>query len=107
MAVKKSTAKTAKTESPEVEVTVTTEPEVTVSETKETKAKADTPLVEVDTEVVNSSKAPKEKSCRVKIRKDIKFNFGKEHFDLKAGQTLNVTEAVKRHLNKVDALLPL
>ena len=87
------------TEEPEIEVedTITEEPEVEVEETE----------VEVDTTVADVKNAPKEKNVRVKVKKDISFNFGNEKYVMKEGQCYNVPVAVKLHLNKFDALSPL
>ena len=63
--------------------------------------------VEVDTTVADVKNAPKEKNVRVKVKKDISFNFGNEKYVMKEGQCYNVPVAVKLHLNKFDALSPL
>ena len=104
MAVKKATKKEeVAVEEVKVEEVVTEEtteePEVEVEET-ETK-------VEVDTTVADVKNAPKEKNVRVKVKKDISFNFGNEKYVMKEGQCYNVPVAVKLHLNKFDALSPL
>ena len=102
MAVKKATKKEeVAVEEVKVEEVVTEEtteePEVEVEETE----------VEVDTTVADVKNAPKEKNVRVKVKKDISFNFGNEKYELKEGQCVNVPVAVKLHLNKFDALSPL
>ena len=113
MAVKKATKKEeVSVEETKVEDIVTEETtevsteepnvEVEVEETK-----TEEPEVSVDTTVADVSNAPKEKNVRVKIKKDISFNFGNERYDLKEGQCYNVPVAVKLHLNKFDALSPL
>ena len=113
MAVKKATKKEeVSVEETKVEDVVTEETtevsteepnvEVEVEETK-----TEEPEVSVDTTVADVSNAPKEKNVRVKIKKDISFNFGNERYDLKEGQCYNVPVAVKLHLNKFDALSPL
>ena len=104
MAVKKATKKEeVSVEEVKVEEVVTEEtteePEVEVEET-ETK-------VEVDTTVADVKNAPKEKNVRVKVKKDISFNFGNEKYVMKEGQCYNVPVTVKLHLNKFDALSPL
>ena len=113
MAVKKATKKEeVSVEETKVEDIVTEEttevsteePDVEV-EVEETKTEE--PEVSVDTTVADVSNAPKEKNVRVKIKKDISFNFGNERYDLKEGQCYNVPVAVKLHLNKFDALSPL
>ena len=113
MAVKKATKKEeVSVEEVKVEDVVTEEttevsteePDVEV-EVEETKTEE--PEVSVDTTVADVSNAPKEKNVRVKIKKDISFNFGNERYDLKEGQCYNVPVAVKLHLNKFDALSPL
>lgn len=113
MAVKKATKKEeVSVEETKVEDVVTEEttevsteePDVEV-EVEETKTEE--PEVSVDTTVADVSNAPKEKNVRVKIKKDISFNFGNERYDLKEGQCYNVPVAVKLHLNKFDALSPL
>lgn len=102
MAVKKATKKEeVSVEEVKVEDVVTEEKEVSVEDTTE-----DTDL-EVDTTVADVSNAPKEKNVRVKIKKDISFNFGNEKYVMKEGQCYNVPVAVKLHLNKFDALSPL
>lgn len=120
MSVRKATKKEeeVKVEDVKVEETVDTTEEVTeVSETNEEKpeeefevveeAKTDEPEVDVDTTVADVSNAPKEKNVRVKVKKDISFNFGNEKYDLKQGQCYNVPVSVKLHLNKFDVLSPL
>lgn len=107
MAVKKATKK----EEVSVEE-VKVEDVVTEEVVEETEVDVDTtiteePEVSVDTTVADVSNAPKEKNVRVKMKKDISFNFGNERFDLKEGQCYNVPVAVKLHLNKFDALSPL
>ena len=86
----------------DVEVTETTTEEVTEEVTEEP-----TTDIEVDTKVADVSNAPKEKNVRVKVKKDISFNFGNEKYVMKEGQCYNVPVAVKLHLNKFDALSPL
>ena len=63
--------------------------------------------LEVNTEIADVSNAPKEKNVRIKVKKDLSFYFGKERYDFKAGQCVNVPVAVKLHLAKQDVLLPL
>ena len=113
MAVKKATKKEeVSVEETKVEDIVTEEttevsteePDVEV-EVEETKTEE--PEVSVDTTVADVSNAPKEKNVRVKIKKDISFNFGNEKYVMKEGQCYNVPVAVKLHLNKFDALSPL
>ena len=113
MAVKKATKKEeVSVEETKVEDVVTEEttevsteePDVEV-EVEETKTEE--PEVSVDTTVADVSNAPKEKNVRVKIKKDISFNFGNEKYVMKEGQCYNVPVAVKLHLNKFDALSPL
>lgn len=82
----------------------TNEPEVEV-EVEDTTTEE--PEVDVDTTVADVSNAPKEKNVRVKVKKDISFNFGNEKYVMKEGQCYNVPVAVKLHLNKFDALSPL
>ena len=97
------------------EVDETTTPDVSPDEGDETEdlsvdettTNDEEPLIEVDTDIADVSNAPKEKNVRVKIKKDIKFDFGKEHYELLAGHCYNVPVAVKLHLNKFDALSPL
>lgn len=115
MAVKKSTKKTeeAKVEEAKVEEAVDTTEETTeevLDNTEEVDVDttiAEEPEVEVDTTVADVKNAPKEKNVRVKVKKDISFNFGNEKYDMKEGQCYNVPVAVKLHLNKFDALSPL
>ena len=86
----------------DVEVTETTTEETTEEVTEEP-----TTEIEVDTKVADVSNAPKDKNVRVKVKKDISFNFGNEKYVMKEGQCYNVPVAVKLHLNKFDALSPL
>ena len=100
MAVKKATKKSEEVKVEEVNVEKVEEVETVEDTTKEVD-------VEVDTTVADVKNAPKEKNVRVKIKKDISFNFGSERYELKEGQCVNVPVAVKLHLNKFDALSPL
>ena len=100
MAVKKATKKAEEVKVEEVNVEKVEEVETVEDTTKEVD-------VEVDTTVADVKNAPKEKNVRVKIKKDISFNFGSERYELKEGQCVNVPVAVKLHLNKFDALSPL
>ena len=97
MAVKKATKKSEEVNVEEVNVE---EVETVEDTTKEVD-------VEVDTTVADVKNAPKEKNVRVKVKKDISFNFGNEKYVMKEGQCYNVPVAVKLHLNKFDALSPL
>ena len=110
MAVKKSTKKTEEAKVEEaVETTEETTEEV-LDNTEEVDVDttiAEEPDVEVDTTVADVKNAPKEKNVRVKVKKDISFNFGNEKYAMKEGQCYNVPVAVKLHLNKFDALSPL
>ena len=105
--VKKTTTKKTTTKKdiennvPEVEVA----PEVDTTE--ETKGGGLLDDLTIDKEVADVSNAPKEKNVRVRLKKDFEFNFGKERYELKAGQCYNVPVDVKLHLNKFDALSPL
>lgn len=101
MAVKKATKKSEEVNVEEVNVE---EVETVEDTTKDTTKDVD---VEVDTTVADVKNAPKEKNVRVKVKKDISFNFGNEKYELKEGQCVNVPVAVKLHLNKFDALSPL
>lgn len=110
MPVKKATKK----QEVEVNVEESVKDETTVEETVETTVETEeqtkensNPTLEVNTEVADVSNAPKEKNVRIKAKKDISFYFGKERYDLKAGQCVNVPVAVKLHLAKQDVLLPL
>ena len=102
MPVKKATKKQ------EVEVNVEEEVknEPSVENEVEQKEESNSTL-EVNTEIADVSNAPKEKNVRIKVKKDLSFYFGKERYDLKAGQCVNVPVAVKLHLAKQDVLLPL
>ena len=102
MAVKKATKKAEEVKVEEVNVEGVETVEDTTKDT--TTKEVD---VEVDTTVADVKNAPKEKNVRVKIKKDISFNFGSERYELKEGQCVNVPVAVKLHLNKFDALSPL
>ena len=106
MSVKKATKKSEEVNVEEVNVEEVNVEEVETVEdtTKDTTKEVD---VEVDTTVADVKNAPKEKNVRVKIKKDISFNFGSERYELKEGQCVNVPVAVKLHLNKFDALSPL
>ena len=108
--VKKTTTKKTTTKKevennvPEVEVA----PEaVTTTDTEEPKEGGLLDELTIDKEVADVSNAPKEKNVRVRLKKDFEFNFGKERYELKAGQCYNVPVDVKLHLNKFDALSPL
>ena len=101
MAVKKATKKSEEVNVEEVNVE---EIETVEDTTKDTTKEVD---VEVDTTVADVKNAPKEKNVRVKVKKDISFNFGNEKYVMKEGQCYNVPVAVKLHLNKFDALSPL
>ena len=101
MAVKKATKKSEEVKVEEVNVE---EVETVEDTTKDTTKEVD---VEVDTTVADVKNAPKEKNVRVKVKKDISFNFGNEKYVMKEGQCYNVPVAVKLHLNKFDALSPL
>ena len=110
MAVKKATKKEElSVEEVKVDEVVTEEPEVEVEEqeVEETDVEVEETKVEVDTTVADVKNAPKEKNVRVKVKKDISFNFGNEKYVMKEGQCYNVPVAVKLHLNKFDALSPL
>lgn len=102
MPVKKATKKQ------EVEVNVEEEVknEPSVENEVEQKEESNSTL-EVNTEIADVSNAPKEKNVRIKVKKDLSFYFGKERYDFKAGQCVNVPVAVKLHLAKQDVLLPL
>lgn len=90
----------------ENEVEQKEEVEVNAEEEVEQKEESNSTL-EVNTEVADVSNAPKEKNVRIKVKKDLSFYFGKERYDFKAGQCVNVPVAVKLHLAKQDVLLPL
>lgn len=90
----------------ENEVEQKEEVEVNVKEEVEQKEESNSTL-EVNTEIADVSNAPKEKNVRIKVKKDLSFYFGKERYDFKAGQCVNVPVAVKLHLAKQDVLLPL
>ena len=112
MAVKKATKKEElSVEEVKVDEVVTEEPEVEVEEpeveVEEPEVEFEETEVEVDTTVADVKNAPKEKNVRVKVKKDISFNFGNEKYVMKEGQCYNVPVAVKLHLNKFDALSPL
>lgn len=110
MAVKKATKKEElSVEEVKVDEVVTEEPEVEVEEqeVEEPDVEVEETEVEVDTTVADVKNAPKEKNVRVKVKKDISFNFGNEKYVMKEGQCYNVPVAVKLHLNKFDALSPL
>lgn len=100
-AVKKKKVEEVKTEAVEVEVNTES-----VEENAPEEVKAEKPQLKVDTAPVDRSVAPVE-NVRVKMKKDIKFNFGGERYDLKAGQCYNVPHSVKLHLNRKDVLSPL
>ena len=88
-----------------VDTNVESEPEVDTDITVE--KTEDGRDIEIDTSVADASNAPKEKTVRVKLRKDISFNFAGERYDLVKGSCYNVPVAVKLHLNKQDVLSPL
>ena len=92
--------------SAENEVEQKEEVEVNAEEEVEQKEESNSTL-EVNTEIADVSNAPKEKNVRIKVKKDLSFYFGKERYDFKAGQCVNVPVAVKLHLAKQDVLLPL
>ena len=93
---------------PSVENEVEQKEEVEVNAEEEVEQKEESnSTLEVNTEVADVSNAPKEKNVRIKVKKDLSFYFGKERYDLKAGQCVNVPVAVKLHLAKQDVLLPL
>ena len=110
MAVKKSTKKTEEVKVEEAVDTTEETTEEVLDNTEEVDVDttiAEEPEVEVDTTVADVKNAPKEKNVRVKVKKDISFNFGNEKYVMKEGQCYNVPVAVKLHLNKFDALSPL
>ena len=93
---------------PSVENEVEQKEEVEVNAEEEVEQKEESnSTLEVNTEVADVSNAPKEKNVRIKVKKDLSFYFGKERYDFKAGQCVNVPVAVKLHLAKQDVLLPL
>ena len=93
---------------PSVENEVEQKEEVEVNAEEEVEQKEESnSTLEVNTEIADVSNAPKEKNVRIKVKKDLSFYFGKERYDFKAGQCVNVPVAVKLHLAKQDVLLPL